>query len=150
MATLEVHDGRGRVEFLAIGREHPTLFGTDPKCDIVLSDPEVRPFHGRIRWRRGQYKVEAFPDVPPLEVSGKKVLATSLVQGDEIRVGGCRIFLMSPAEGPTDVEKTRARPFVPYCAKSGPQAVSGRPSAAQSDWPFLTSCSAWSCWTPIV
>ena len=50
----------------------------------------------------------------------------------------------------TDVENTRARPLVPYCAKSGPHAVAGRPSAGQSSWPFLVCNSAWSCWVPIV
>jgi outer membrane protein assembly factor BamB len=110
MATLEVHDGSGRVEYVAINRENPALFGSDPKCDIVLSDPEALPFHGRIRWKRGKFKVEAFPEAKSLEVSGKKVVSTGFDRGDEIRVGDCRIFLLSPDDGPVDLEKTRVQP----------------------------------------
>ena len=51
MATLEVHDGRGRVERVAIARDHPVMLGSSPKCDIVLEGDGVLPFHGRIRWK---------------------------------------------------------------------------------------------------
>src|SRR5947209_7564951 len=117
MATLEVHDGRGRVEYVSIGREAPALFGTDPKCDIVINDSQAQPFHGRIRWRRGKFKVEAFPDVPSLEVSGKKVLSTSFRQGDEVRVGAYRIFMLNPEDGPVDIEKTRVQPRPPETSR---------------------------------
>ena len=30
MATLEVHDGQGRVQFVELARDHPVLFGTSP------------------------------------------------------------------------------------------------------------------------
>ena len=52
MATLEVHDGPGRVDYVTMAREHPVLFGADPTCDIVLRDPAALPIHGRIRWNR--------------------------------------------------------------------------------------------------
>ncbi|MEO6810181.1 MAG: PQQ-binding-like beta-propeller repeat protein, partial [Isosphaeraceae bacterium] len=110
MATLEVHDGRGRVEYVAITRETPVLFGADPKCDVVLDDPMALPFHGRIRWRRGKFRVEAFPEAKALEVSGKKVVATRFLQGDEVRVGGYRIFMLNPEDKPPDAEPTIIRP----------------------------------------
>ena len=53
MATLEVHDGQGRVERVTISRDQTILFGSSPKCDIVLDGPEVLPFHGRLRWKQG-------------------------------------------------------------------------------------------------
>ena len=34
MATLEVHDGQGRVQFVELARDHPVLFGTSPACDV--------------------------------------------------------------------------------------------------------------------
>lgn len=112
MATLEVHDGRGRVEFVMISKAHPALFGSDPKCDVVLNDPAAKPFHGRLRWKGDKFKAEAFPEAKSLDLNGQKMVAASFRQGDEITVGGCRIFLVSTEDGPADLEPTRiqARP----------------------------------------
>ncbi|MBX6316584.1 MAG: FHA domain-containing protein, partial [Isosphaeraceae bacterium] len=107
MATLEVHDSRGRVEFVKIAREQMALFGSDPKCDIVLPDPQVLPFHGRIRWKNDDYRIEAFPDARFIVVNGKKVVATRFRQGDEVRVGSSRIFLISSDAPLAEDEKTR-------------------------------------------
>ncbi|CAN5717416.1 hypothetical protein BH23PLA1_BH23PLA1_29480 [soil metagenome] len=107
MATLEIHDGRGRVEYLTISRDQQVVFGADPKCDIVLNDPAALPFHGRLRWRNGRYKAEAFPEARALEIDGKRVLSSSFRQGSEIRIGSSRIFLITPDDGPADFEKTR-------------------------------------------
>ncbi len=112
MATLEVHDGRGRVEFVTISREHPALFGSDPKCDVVLNDPSIQPFHGRLRWKGDRFKAEAFPESKSLDLNGQKVVSASFRKGDEISVGRFRIFLVSDEDGAVDVDKTRvqARP----------------------------------------
>src|SRR3954470_22359641 len=107
MATLEVHDGRGRVEIVTISRDHTALFGSDPKCDVVINDPQVLPFHGRLRYKGGKYRAEAFPEANALAINGKKVVAASLAQGDEIKVGAYKIFLVNPEDGPTDADKTR-------------------------------------------
>ena len=107
MATLEVHDGRGRVEIVTISRDHTALFGSDPKCDVVLDDPQVLPFHGRLRYKGGKYRAEAFPEAQSLAINGKKVVAASLAQGDEIKVGAYKIFLVNAEDGPVDSDKTR-------------------------------------------
>ena len=95
MATLEVHDGPGRVQRVTIARDQTVLFGSSPKCDIVLDDPGVLPFHGRIRWKRDRFKVDASPEAEFVEVNGRKMATSSFRQGDEIRVGSCRIFLIN-------------------------------------------------------
>ena len=46
MATLEVHDGQGRVQFVELERDHPILFGTSPHCEIILEGPGIKPVHG--------------------------------------------------------------------------------------------------------
>src|SRR3954470_15194878 len=97
MATLEVHDGRGRVEIVEISRDHTALFGSDPKCDVVLNDPQILPFHGRLRYKAGKYRAEAFPEADSLTVNGKKVVAASIRAGDEIKIGPYRIFLVDGA-----------------------------------------------------
>jgi len=106
MATLEIHDGRNQVRRVRITRDNPAMFGSDPMCDIVLDGPGVQPFHGRIRWKTHRYKADASPEVPWIEVNGVQVKSKSLYQGDEIRVGACRIFLISLEEGPDHGEKT--------------------------------------------
>ena len=107
MATLEVHDGRGRVEMVTISRDHTALFGSDPKCDVVLDDPQALPFHGRLRFKAGKYRAEAFPEANALTINGKKVVAASLKQGDEIKVGAFKIFLVNADDGIVDPDKTR-------------------------------------------
>jgi len=106
MATLEVHDAGSRVRRIRIGRDHPAMFGSDPMCDVVLDGPGVQPFHGRIRWKTRRFKADASPEVPWIEVNGLRVKSKSLYQGDEIRVGPCRIFLISVEDGPDHGEKT--------------------------------------------
>lgn len=129
MATLEIHDGRGKVSYFTISRDRQVIFGTDPRCEIVLTDPGVLPYHGRISWRRGRYKVEAFPESRWVEVDGKKVVSASFRQGSEIRVGEARIFLITPDDGPANFEKTRVRPGV----GRGPAAGPSLPAALQGE-----------------
>jgi outer membrane protein assembly factor BamB len=109
MATLEVHDAGRRVRRIRITRDNPVMFGSDPMCDVVLDGPGVQPFHGRIRWQKRRFKADASPDVPWIDVNGVQVKSKSLYQGDEIRVGQCRIFLMSLEDGPDHGEKTVVR-----------------------------------------
>jgi outer membrane protein assembly factor BamB len=115
MATLEIHDGKGRVEYLTISPSQQVLIGSDPKCDIVIQDVEAKPFHGRLRWKTDRYKVEATPEASTLEVDGKRVVSSSFRQGSELRIGKARIFLITPDDGPAQFEKTRvqARPGAP-------------------------------------
>ncbi|WP_165219306.1 outer membrane protein assembly factor BamB family protein [Aquisphaera insulae] len=93
MATLEVHDDQGRVQFVELVRDHPALFGTSAACDVVLSGRDIRPVHGRILWRRTRFRIEASPDAEFVEVNGTKMASSSLHQGDEVRVGDCRIYM---------------------------------------------------------
>lgn len=110
MATLEVHDGKSRVEYVEISRDRPAMFGSDPRCEIVLQDPKAFPIHGRIRWGRGKFKVEATPEARAIEINGHKVVISSFKQGDELRVGGYRIFLLTPDDAPVGIEKTIVQP----------------------------------------
>ena len=129
MATFEVHDGLGGVQYVSVGRDNPAMFGTDPRCDLVLSDPAALPFHGRLRWRRGKFKVEATPEAQSLEVNGQKVLVAGLKQGDEVRIGRSRIYLLNPDDAPVVEEKTQVRPM-PKAAKlaaTSPSEVPPKP-----------------------
>jgi outer membrane protein assembly factor BamB len=140
MATLEVHDGEGRVEFVELGRDHPVLFGTSTACDVVLSGEGILPVHGRIRWKKGRYKVEASPDAQYVVINGHKMTTSSLHQGDEMTIGPCRLFLLRldepvdalPVGRPVrhrDEEKTRVLegPFL-HAAPPPAGAAARRPS----------------------
>ncbi len=96
MATLEVHDGRGRVERVTIANDQPIMFGSSPKCDVVLTGEGVLPFHGRVRWQtlKKRFKVDASPDAGYLVVNGHKMASSSFRQGDEIQIGSNRIFMI--------------------------------------------------------
>ncbi len=122
MATLEIHDGRNQVRRVRITRENPAMFGSDPMCDIVLDGPGVQPFHGRIRWKTRRFKADASPEVPWIEVNGLQVKSKSIYQGDEIRVGACRIFLLSLEEGPDHGQRTviQEAPAIEAPARSRP------------------------------
>jgi outer membrane protein assembly factor BamB len=106
MATLEIHDGRKQVRRVRISRENPVMIGSDPMCDVILEGAGVQPFHGRIRWKNEKFKVDASPEVPWIEVNGVQIKSKSLQQGDEIRFGQIRIFLLSIEDGPEHGEKT--------------------------------------------
>ena len=109
MATLEVHDGQGRVQFVELARDHPVLFGTSTTCDVRLDGDRIRPVHGRIRWKKRRFRVEASPDAEFVLINGAKMSTGSIRQGDEIAVGDCRIFLLRDDGDPDDGESPPAR-----------------------------------------
>lgn len=100
MATLEVHDGQGRVERVVIAHDQQAMIGSSPKCEIVLAGDRIFPFHGRLRWqpKKKCFKIDASPDAQFLLVNGHKMASSSLHQGDEIEVGPYRIFLINDAD----------------------------------------------------
>ena len=75
-------------------RDHPILFGTSAACDVILDGDGIRPVHGRIRWKKTRFRVEASPDAEFVQLNGSKMAAGSLNEGDEITIGSCRIFLL--------------------------------------------------------
>ncbi|MDG3003145.1 outer membrane protein assembly factor BamB family protein [Paludisphaera mucosa] len=114
MATLEIHEGPGKVRLVELDREHPVLLGSAASCDIVLQGGGILPVHGRIRWRGRRFKVDASPDAEFLEVNGRKIVSATLHQGDELTIGPCRLFVLTldapKAEAPSRSEKKRRRP----------------------------------------
>ncbi len=162
MATLEVHDGEGRVQFVELARDHPLIFGTSVACDIVLSGEGISPVQGRIRWKKGRYRVEASPDAEFVVINGHKMTSSSLNQGDEMTVGRCRLFMLrldetleaKPAtrpakrsdeertqvlDGPTHLHTGPARGGAAAGGITAPRRASKSPMPAQSplerdDW----------------
>lgn len=153
MATLEVHDGEGGVERVTISRDQTVLFGSSPKCDVVLSGDGIFPFHGRLRWdpKKQRFKVDASPDARFLVVNGHRMSSSSFRLGDEIVVGRNRVFLINDGENamaapPVADDPTRvqapplgagARGPAPARAPIGPSTAApprreSRPAAVQA------------------
>ncbi|MFO0888195.1 MAG: PQQ-binding-like beta-propeller repeat protein [Isosphaeraceae bacterium] len=108
MATLEVHDDQGKCSVRRAGRATIRCSSAPAAaCDIVLAGAGVAPVHGRIRWKKGRYKVEASPGAEYVVVNGHKMTSASLHQGDELGVGPCRIFVFRLEE---DLEGRPRRP----------------------------------------
>jgi outer membrane protein assembly factor BamB len=117
MATLEVHDDRGGVVYVAIASGSTALIGRDAKCDVVLESPDVLPIHARLRWKRGRLKVEATPEARAIDLNGRRVIASKLRQGDELRIASHRIFVLSAEENAPDGEVTRVQPRPPAASR---------------------------------
>jgi outer membrane protein assembly factor BamB len=139
MATLEIHDGQGRVQFVELALDHPVLFGTSTACDVLLDGEGIRPVHGRIRWKKRKFRVEASPDAGFVLINGTKMTTGSVRQGDEITVGACRMFMLrddteehepghSPPVPTADENRTRvmAAPMVPIEPQGGKQPHGSR------------------------
>jgi len=109
MATIEVHDGQGRVQFVGLSRDHPLLFGTSASCDVVLEGEGIRPVHGRIRWKSKRFKIEASPDAQFVLINGHKMTTGSVHQGDEITVGPCRMFLLKVDDDQTTASASKSQ-----------------------------------------
>ncbi len=130
MATLEVHDGQGRVQFVELCAIIPSCSGRALPATCVLEGDGIRPVHGRIRWKKPRFRVEASPDAEFVLINGTKMTAGSIHQGDEIAVGSCRIFLLRNDEDLIDVRQSTsafdrrsrhevlAAPFVPVESKN--------------------------------
>jgi outer membrane protein assembly factor BamB len=142
MATLEVHDGQGRVQFIELERDHPVLFGTSPHCEINLEGSGIKPVHGRIRWKSGRFKVEASPDAEFVVINGHKMTNGSIDLGDEVAVGPCRLFLLRIDEAeekggrparraPEDEGRTMVAP-PPIPGAAATRVEIGRPAGAVS------------------
>jgi outer membrane protein assembly factor BamB len=143
MATLEVHDEAGRVQFVEMARDHPCLFGTSAACDVRLEGEGIRPVHGRIRWKKQRFKVEASPDAEYVLVNGHKMTTTSLHQGDEIVVGGCRLYLIRTDDDPGPAPRSGAAPedartrMLSPSEGRGKKGHSRRRATAQAEPPIL-------------
>ncbi len=98
MATLEVRDGQGRVRFVELQNDHPVLFGASASCEVGLAGEGVLPVHGRIRWKGGRFKIEASPDAEFVVVNGHKMSTSSLIEGDVVTIGSCRIIMRKTGE----------------------------------------------------
>jgi TolA-binding protein/outer membrane protein assembly factor BamB len=133
MATLEVHDSRGRVEYVTVTPEKPMLIGADAsKCGVVLTGDGVLPIHARLRWKETRYRVEAADEQLGVEVNGRRMLAASFREGDEVVIGPCRLYI-SGVEAAQGDDRTRVvQPPVPSAKAKPARAPAAKQPATWS------------------
>ncbi len=114
MATLEIHDGQGRVQRVTITREQTVLFGSARSVRSCWTAKGSCRSTAGCGWKKNRYKADASPDAGAIEVNGKRLASSSFRQGDEIVVGPCRIYMIHSDEDLPRDDKTRiqATPFV--------------------------------------
>lgn len=143
MATFEIHDSRGNVRRFTVSRDQVSWFGSSPECEMPLDGPGIAPIHGRLRFKDADFRVEVIKDGPDIFVNGKPSRTARLRRGDEIRVGGCRVFLINPDEEEGELAPLSAefqiddlKPPSPTAGGRSPQGKEGRspkPVSASSE-----------------
>jgi DNA-binding NtrC family response regulator len=87
---VAVNRGPDRGRSLGI-EEHPVRVGTDPACDLVLSDASVSAFHFAIEPGREGFLLRDLGSTNGTLVDGYRVLAVYLPRGAQIEVGQSRL-----------------------------------------------------------
>lgn len=116
MARLELHGPKGRTERFDLPESGSLLIGSDAVCDVHLKDPEVQPIHARLKVQSGACQVEATPEGKSFLHNGKRTAKCSILPGDELGMGGYRIYLFESQPAPAV-----APPLTPK--KSAPSPV---------------------------
>ena len=94
---LDVRDGSRAGEGFDIGSRR-LIIGTDPDCDITLSDPEVSGEHASLKMLGGHVEVHDLGSRTGTLVNGAKIAAPTLLEaGDELRIGRAVLVVSAAA-----------------------------------------------------
>jgi len=91
--------GGESVEKKAIGKSRFTL-GRNQDCDLVVNDTVASREHATIREGQGKFFLEDLKSRNGTLVNGKRISAVALSDGDEIRIGDCRIMFVEKSPEP--------------------------------------------------
>lgn len=126
MARLEIHGSHGELQKIELPASGSLLIGSDAVCDLHLADREIQPIHARLKVQGGVCQVEATPEGQFVRLNGKKSAKAALGPGDELGLGGYRIYMFeSAAAAPVPTAPRQARPPV----AAAPPAPEPRPKA---------------------
>lgn len=92
--------------------EQPVLsLGAGADQDVVLAEPTVSAAHAVLRWQEGAWLVEDRGSAHGTYAGdGELAAPLTIVHGDEVQVGDCRLALVS--FGPDSIGHRRARQFL--------------------------------------
>jgi hypothetical protein len=89
MATLTVLTREGEEKTWTLEPGSLVRIGRDADNDVVLRDPRVSRHHARIVHEKGFFVIHDLASANGTFVQGKRVQVAPLVNGTEIRIGGC-------------------------------------------------------------
>ncbi|MBI3994636.1 MAG: FHA domain-containing protein [Nitrospirae bacterium] len=83
------------------------LIGRNQESDLMINDTIASRDHAVIRESRGRFMLEDLKSRNGTMINGKKISTATLADGDEIRIGDCRIMFVEKSQEPSRKEKTR-------------------------------------------
>ena len=96
--------GGGPVDKKAVTKSRFTL-GRHQDCDIMITDTIASREHAVIRESKGKFILEDLKSRNGTLVNGKRISTVPLVDGDEIRIGDCRIMFVEKPQDPSKKAK---------------------------------------------
>ena len=81
------------------------LIGRNQECELAIHDTIASREHAVIRESKGRFVLEDLKSRNGTMVNGKKITTVTLADGDEIRIGDCRIMFVEKSQDPSKKEK---------------------------------------------
>ncbi|MEN8149512.1 MAG: FHA domain-containing protein [Planctomycetota bacterium] len=107
------------------------LVGRDPECEVVVDDPGVDLRHLEVSMVGGSVRVRDLETRSGTKVNGAFVGQSLVSPGDEITLGGARIFVAAAKARPAKPAPGRPAPKKPAPAKPPRAPAEPRPAAAR-------------------
>lgn len=97
--------GKGAADKIAVTKNR-FILGRNQDCDCVIPDSIASREHAVIRESQGRFILEDLKSRNGTLVNGKRISTVPLADGDEIRIGDCRIMFVEKNQEPVTDEKT--------------------------------------------
>jgi pSer/pThr/pTyr-binding forkhead associated (FHA) protein len=81
------------------------LIGRNQDCDLLVDDTIASREHAVLRETRGRFVLEDLKSRNGTLVNGKRISSVTLADGDEIRIGDCRIMFVEKSQEAPGKEK---------------------------------------------
>jgi serine/threonine-protein kinase len=108
---------QGAAEAYLLHEQDTVILGRARDCHVRVRDVQVSRHHSRLTWAAGVWRIEDLGSVNGTHVNGKAVTGCELRNGDQIRLGSTRLWLVSTSD-------------VDTAAVGNPQAGAGRTGPA--------------------
>lgn len=107
MAELVLRTNDGQSERRELSRSQPISFGSQAVNDVVITEADVRPLHGRIGWNKSGYYEVTAATADGVDVNGQLVQHARLRSGDVVRVGSWDLIFRDTSMKHTDGDSDR-------------------------------------------
>ncbi|MCI0340568.1 MAG: FHA domain-containing protein [Planctomycetales bacterium] len=105
----------------AVALSKKAVLGSDPGCDVVITDPAARPRHAVISGAGSRFLLMILDTSAPLQVNGERVTQKSIKAGDRIQIGAATLLVEEAGAVPAPAPPAAApAPAVAPPAAMGP------------------------------